>query len=229
MTPHERYRHTNRLLAGSFDRSTTEEGDLHSRAGMVPLGVYDTGVGLAWPSAVAEPAKAINRLMSYGYQPGDAGAAEDTASALMSVMGGGLGFSRPYGAIGAGGRPRIKLSEEQEQAMLRMVYEGVPLQRIASELGVSHPTVSRRYREFGIEARGAGAPGQSRALPFDLDDQLARANLHGASVVDLASQYGVDRGTVTNALKRWRERNPDKASLPTIPGNSLLRKTHDVD
>lgn len=213
MTPHQNYRQSKNILADSFSRQTTEDSNLLMRGGVVPLGEYSRGVGFAWPEFIASPARSINNLLRNGYRTGDAEAVGDVTNALLSTM---MIGGRPLNSIGAGGRPRIPFTEDQEQKMLRMIYDGIPLARIAKELGVSHPTVSRRYREYGIEARGGGAPGSPRALPMELDEQLAKARLNGVPIEKLASDYGVDRGTVSNALRRWRDRNPDRSDLPTL-------------
>jgi len=108
LTPHQRYRRSQELLAQGFNRPTTEEAPLQQRGGLLPFGQYEGGrAGFAWPGMVAEPVNSLARLLQRGYQPGtnDVQGVEDAFNVAGAAMTGGLLAPRPAASIGMSGRP----------------------------------------------------------------------------------------------------------------------------
>jgi len=50
------------------------------------------------------------------------------------------------------------MSPEEVLAAMKLVKEGVPLQVIADDFGVSRPTISRTAKRLGVKVNGRGRP-----------------------------------------------------------------------
>lgn len=106
VTPDQRRRMGNAMMAEQYNRATPEEGNVAQRHGLLPLAIYDNGQpGLAFPGLVAEPAQSFNRLLQHGYQAGarDAQGVEDAFNVAGAAMMGGLAAPRPRGVVGSAG------------------------------------------------------------------------------------------------------------------------------
>lgn len=120
---------------------------------------------------------------------------------------------RPFNALGAGGRWRSKMPDE-ELAKLKSLYaDGRPMREIADALGVSRGTVHNLVSDLELARRGTSA-GLPRALTPQLDEQLGKAYLNGVPVQKLEKDYGVSTPTMRNAANRLRASNPDEYSRP---------------
>lgn len=131
---------------------------------------------------------------------------------------GGMAFSRPSSSIGAMGRPRIPISDDAMKRAFEMSAQGMPVNRIASELGVNRITLYRRLSEHGIAGSGRGGPGLARALPPELDEQLGKAYLNQVPVNKLMKDYNVDNGTIRNAAKRLQKNSEEYSGVQRLPG-----------
>lgn len=101
-TSDQRRRKMNAMLAAQLDRATPEEGSVAQRHGLLPLATYDNGrTGLAFPGIVAEPVESFNRLLQYGYTPGDSRGVEDAFNVAGGAMVGGAVVPRPRNSLGA--------------------------------------------------------------------------------------------------------------------------------
>lgn len=108
MTPDQRRRESNQMMAEQYNRPTPQDGPVIDRAGLLPLGTYANGqTGIAWPGFVAQPVEAFNRLLQRGYQggTGDTQGVQDAFDVAGAAMVGGLLAPRPRGSLGMGGRP----------------------------------------------------------------------------------------------------------------------------
>jgi hypothetical protein len=113
---------------------------------------------------------------------------------------------RPFNALGAGGRPRMALSDEQLASLKSLYADGRPMREIADAVGVS-----RTNLELARRGTSAGLP---RALTPQLDEQLGKAYINGVPVQNLEKDYGVSKPTMRNAANRLRSSNPDEYSRP---------------
>lgn len=196
MTPHQRYGQTKNFLTEQFNRATPEEGELVSRSGMLPLGEYSSGAGLAWPSFVAEPALSVNRLIRNGYQRGDVDAVGDATNALLSFVGGSFGIVRPRNSLGAGGR-HITNEERERIKFLREI--GVGNSEIANAVGITRGAVSNVQRRMGLQPMLPGSSGWKDRAAVDRlshkDRDAIAQYVHEAKdrlpVNEIANLYGL--------------------------------------
>ena len=144
------------LMAGQFDRPTTEEAPLQQRGSVLPFGQYAGGqTGVAWPGLIAEPVNSFVRLLQDGYQPGtnDVRGVEDAFNVAGAAMTGGLLGRRPAGSIGMSGTP--------EQPKGITAYHGSP----------------HDFDRFSMEhiGKGEGAQAYGHGLYFAEKEGVARS------------------------------------------------------
>lgn len=131
MSPDQRRRLGNALMAEQFNRMTPQDSAVTDRASLLPLGTYANGqTGIAWPGLIAQPFEQMNRILKGEITPGtpefiDAG--NDIAGAAMV---GGLAAARPRNSLGSSGRRSI--AEELTQG------SGAPADHLPA--GYSAPT-----------------------------------------------------------------------------------------
>ena len=120
---------------------------------------------------------------------------------------------RPFNALGAGGRPRLQLTDEQIARLKSLYEDGRPMREVANALGVSRTKLHYLVNDLDLARRGTNA-GLPRALTPQLDEQLGKAYINGVPVQKLEKDYGVSKPTMRNAADRLRASNPDEYSRP---------------
>ena len=111
--------------------------------------------------------------------------------------------ARPWGSLGAGGHGKgINLTDEQIETLRQMRAANVPNRKIAEELGVSTPSVSRLAQRHGIDQRAAGNPGVGRVLTAEQEAELAGMRQAGDKQEYLATKFGVHQTSIPHIMKR---------------------------
>ena len=114
---------------------------------------------------------------------------------------GSLFGTRPFNALGAGGRPRINLTDEQISLLRQMRESNRPNREIADALGVKLEMVSPLAKRHGLEFRPQGYRGGVGANLTDDDKSRLNALYNdGRPMREIANALGVSRGTVHNLV-----------------------------
>lgn len=103
LSPHQRMRMGQMLMAGQYDRPTPHDTMPTQRANLLPLATYENGMtGPALPGLLAQPLESFNKLLKYGYTPGtgDTAAVEAAFDAAGGALMGGSMVPKPRGSLG---------------------------------------------------------------------------------------------------------------------------------
>lgn len=104
LSPHQRHRMGNALMAEQYNRPVPHDTLPAERATLLPLATYQNGMtGPALPGLLTQPVESFNNLLRYGYTPGtgDVAGVEDALNVAGGAFTGGLLAPRVAGAVAA--------------------------------------------------------------------------------------------------------------------------------
>lgn len=120
MSPDQRRRLGNALMAEQYNRMTPQDSAVTDRASILPLGTYANGqTGIAWPGIIAQPFEQMNRILKGEITPGTPEFIEAGNDIAGAAMVGGLAAARPRGSLGSSGRPTPGLDMSHAARMNR--------------------------------------------------------------------------------------------------------------
>lgn len=200
----------------------TDSEEVKRRSQYAPFVELENGrVELGLPQFLQDRLDALGRipeLVSRGYDTSwdDARkqqAVEDIAAVVSTLLFGGV----PKGALGAG----LPNREAIAARVIALRKEGVKLEAIAAELGVSYPTVQRMVAAAGVPGPGRGP---RPLLSAAQEAALIAERLQGALYKELAHKYGVSFETARNIVHgrrgKWRSRNNYALDQPRAPAGT---------
>lgn len=203
-----------------------------SRGHLLPiLELRGGGYELATPGAIHNPMEAFRRFLAGGGTP------EDALAISGLITGSSFGALRPAASLGAGGRvKRMELSDDQLQKLRDLWAKPIPSAEIASEFGMSRPTLAARALEAGLEPRRRGpisphafddeagllSDGISRGSPSLHRQDIISDRAGGMKIEVLAEKYGTDPRNIQRLLQSAYDSG--EAKRPDIPRGPRRRE-----
>lgn len=204
LTPDQRRRIGNALMASQYDRPTYHDQAPVERAGLLPLGTYPNGeTGLAFPGFVTEPIESWNRMYEAAHR-GEKPSPEDAFNVAGSAMLGGVASPRPANSIGALSS-RIQHQIHEAQAAANPGVDPGRLTQITRHPGggleVSSPkgNIDADIGERGIKIAGSY-----------LDNEADKGLGYGSALYDKLAGYAVRSG---NRLSSGYSVSPDAQKM----------------